>query len=258
MTRQLSRDSEGVSPDSATRGLAYHESLALLGVGDLHPGGRAATEFLLRELDQAAPRRVLEIGAGMGRTTERLLQRGWQVTALEPNPVMRGVLEKRLGIRAVPDVFENFASEEPFDALIAESVFYRFDLDQAFARAHRLLRPGGKLALNDMVWTDRAPPDVAKTVAAQTKSVYGIPGASATALTWENWRQLLRSAGFVEETCQRIGSTPPEPGRRRRLLLNGLRHPIAFGKFLSYRRAMRQPALPADWLESWLSVWRRI
>jgi SAM-dependent methyltransferase len=147
------------------RGLAQHEASALLGIGDLHPGRSAATEFLLRAIDEAAPRRVLEVGAGIGFTTRRLLERGWQVTAIEPNPVLRRELEKRLPIRAYPHGFETFEDAEPYDALIAESVFYRLELEQTFARAHRLLRRDGRLALVDMVWTDAADPATAAAVA---------------------------------------------------------------------------------------------
>src|SRR5262249_53597192 len=98
--------------ETGRRTLAQHEAAALLGIGDLHPGRAAATEFLLRELDKAAPRRVLEVGAGVGFTTQRLLERGWQVTAIEPNPVMRRQLERRLPIRAYPDGFEKFDGAE--------------------------------------------------------------------------------------------------------------------------------------------------
>lgn len=243
------------------RRLALHEALALLRVGDIHPGGVAATEFLLCELDKVAPRRVLEVGAGIGFTTERLLRRGWQVTAIEPNAVMRRVLEKRLAIRAYPDSFETFDDPEPYDAVIAESVFYRFNLEQAFARVHRLLRPDGRFALVDMVWTDAAQPDAAPAVAAETERVFGIPAASAAPLTWASWKRMLAAAAFAEVTSERVGAMkppPPQPQRRRNLLLNGVRHPVALASYLSYRKATRSPKIPNDWLEGWMGVWRRV
>lgn len=240
-----------------SRRLALHEAHALLGLGDIHPGGPAATAFLLGELEKAAPRRVLEVGPGIGRTTGRLLERGWNVTAVEPNAVMRRVLEKRLSIRAHPGSFHTFEDPEPFDAVIGESVFYRFDLVQAFARVHRLLRPGGLLALNDMVWTEAAQPERVAAVAAETERVFGIPATSAERLTWADWKRLLAAAGFQEVAAERIGPVGAPPGQRRTMLLNGLRHPIALARTFWYARTSRGGGIPRDWLESWMSVWRR-
>jgi SAM-dependent methyltransferase len=239
--------------------LALHEALAVLGVGDLHPGGSVATDFLLRELDKAAPSRVLEIGAGIGCTTRRLLERGWQVTAIEPNPILRAALENRSAVRAYPGTFETFDAVEPFDAVIAESVFYRLDLPHAFARARRLLRPGGLLALVDMVWTDAASADATAALTAQSERTFGIPIASFERLTWAGWRRELSSAGFAEVAAKRVGSWGSrDPRRWWRMLRNGTRHPRALAQYLSYRAATRIDSVPNGWLESWMSVWRRI
>jgi SAM-dependent methyltransferase len=237
--------------------LALHEVLGLLGVGDIHPGGPAATDFLLRELDRAAPRRVLEVGAGIGLTTQRLLQRGWRVTAIEPNPVLRRVLEKRLACRAYPDTFESFDDAELYDAVIAESVFYRLNIEQAFARAYRLLRPGGQLALVDRVWTDAARPDVVASLAGKAERIYGIPAMSVEPLTWTDWRRTLAAAGFAEVAAERVPEHPRGPRQRRTILLNGARHPLALVRYLSYRRATHAATALSGWVESWMSVWRR-
>jgi SAM-dependent methyltransferase len=238
--------------------LALHETLALLGVGDLHPGGPVATDFLLRELDKVAPRRVLEVGAGIGSTTQRLLARGWQVTAIEPNPLLRVALENRSALRAYAGTFETFVDVVPFDAVIAESVFYRLNLEHAFAHARRLLRPGGLLALVDMVWTDVASADATAELAEQSERAFGIPMASVERLTWAAWRRELVSAGFGEVAAERVGPWG-EPDLRRwwRMLRNGARHPRALAQYFSYRAVSRIPSVPNGWLESWASVWRR-
>jgi SAM-dependent methyltransferase len=239
--------------------LALHETLALLGIGDLHPGGSLATDFLLRELDKAVPSRVLEIGAGIGFTTQRLLDRGWQVTAIEPNPLLRAALENRLAVRVYPGTFETFDAVEPFDAVIAESVLYRLNLPNAFARARQLLRPGGLFALVDMVWTDAAKADATATLTEQSERAFGIPMASVEPLTWGAWRRELASAGFAEVAATRVGSWGKRDPRRWWMMLrNGVRHPRALAQYLSYRAIRRIPPVPNGWLESWMSVWRRI
>jgi len=243
----------------APHGLALHEALALLGIGDLHPGGSATTDFLLRELDRASPRRVLEIGAGIGVTTQRLLERGWQVTAIEPNPVLRGVLEKRSAVRIHAGTFETFDDTEPYDAVIAESVLYRLNLEQAFGHAHRLLRPGGLLALVDMVWTEAARPEETAALATRSESAFGIPLASVDRLTWAGWRHALAAAGFTEVAAQPVGPSSERSLRRwGTILRNGVRHPPALARYLKYRSVARVPSAPAGWLESWRSVWKRL
>jgi protein-L-isoaspartate O-methyltransferase len=90
------------------RRVAYHEMMGILGVGDLHPGGHVATDFLLGELDKGTPRMVLEIGAGAGQTTARMMKRGWSVMPIEPSAVLCESLKARLGIPAHVGTFETF------------------------------------------------------------------------------------------------------------------------------------------------------
>jgi hypothetical protein len=103
---------------SSPRRLAFHEMMGRLGVGDLHPGGRPVSSLFQEQLLARGARRVLEVGAGIGVTTERLLNAGFDVAPLEPNPVLRGVLTKRLGIRAHDTTFEDFDDRDgSYDAV---------------------------------------------------------------------------------------------------------------------------------------------
>jgi SAM-dependent methyltransferase len=238
--------------------LDFTESLALLGATDIHPGGRRATAFLLDELEKCRPRRVLEVGAGSGHTTERMIKRGWQVTPIEPSGVLRRLLEKRLRIRALGMPFEQF-DEAPgtYDAAIGESVFYCTDLPGTFAKLQSLLRPGGLLAMLDMVWTDRANPDIAADVHRRSAEAFGVPAASAQWLTWPRWRDLLTAAGFRLVVEQRLPPDSFETGRWRKLV-SGVRHPLAFAQYLRYRSRYGMRGAPPDALEGWMAVWRRV
>src|ERR1700748_3265950 len=75
----------------------YHQLLGRLGTGDIHPGGAPATLRMLDWLAERNVRRVLEVGAGIGITAARMASLGWDVTALEPDPVMVAGLQRRLG-----------------------------------------------------------------------------------------------------------------------------------------------------------------
>jgi SAM-dependent methyltransferase len=241
------------------RPLAFHEVMGVLGVGDLHPGGAAATDFLLEEIAKAHPRVVLEVGAGIGRTTQRMVARGWHVVALEPNDVLRRELRAKLAGDVAPNALETFhAAAESFDAVIGESTLYGMNLPAALRKVRHLLRPGGVLASVDMVWTDLADPEMAARVHDETQRLFGIPMASRERLTWPDWRTLLNEAGFVPVVERKL---PADAGRappgERIALASALRHPVAYAHLLRYRFRSRRPMVPAGWLETWMAVWRR-
>ena len=241
--------------------LAFHEMMARLGIGDLHPGGREASTFLLAELSKHGVSDVLEVGAGIGKTTERMMRSGFKVTPLEPNSIMQEIFTKRLRIEAGSTPFEDFeTSEGSYDAIISESVFYAFDLRSSLAKAHRLLRPGGFFGFAEMLWTDAAKPDVIAFIHDQTKQIFGIPMASREPVTSAKWGNALRDAGFSPVARMNLnptGTDREQRVRRTRLALGLLRHPGLISLFLSYRSHQMLGWAPPTWIENHVAVWRR-
>jgi SAM-dependent methyltransferase len=235
--------------------------MGILGVGDLHPGGHVATRFLLGELDKAKPRTVLEIGAGAGRTTARMMKRGWKVTPIEPSSVLCQSLMTELRITAHAGTFETFDEKDgPYDAAIGEGVFYRLEPQATAAKLRRLIRPGGLLAFGDMTWTDSAKSDVVAFIHDQTKDAFGIPMAPREIVSLSTWADALRNEGFSERTTQTIEPSAFDgnpTGRRAHIALGLLRRPDMIPLFLHYRALRRFRWAPPSWLESWMSVWQR-
>jgi SAM-dependent methyltransferase len=187
-----------------------------------------------------------------------MIRSGWQVTPIEPSRVLRNVLEKRLRVAAYAGEFERFEEADgSFDAAIGESVFYCLDHASAFAKLHRLLRPGAMLAFVDMVWTDAGNADLAASIHDLTARTFGIPAVSREWLTWPRWRQNLQKAGFALVVEKRV---PPNSFQSLRWakLGYGLRHPVALAHYLNYRRSYRMTLAPAGSFESWMAVWRRV
>ncbi len=96
--------------------------------------------------------RILEIGAGTGKATRPLAERGCRITAVEPGPGMAAVARRRLaGFGAVEVVTSGFEAwplpEEPFDAVVAATAFHWIDPAVRVVRAADALRPGGALAV---------------------------------------------------------------------------------------------------------------
>src|SRR6267142_6931111 len=75
--------------DSEIDELDPYEFFAVLGKRVIHPGGRAATDELIRRADFRADQRVLDVGCGVGTTAIRIARGfGVNVTAVDIAPLM--------------------------------------------------------------------------------------------------------------------------------------------------------------------------
>ncbi|MER8161155.1 class I SAM-dependent methyltransferase [Streptomyces sp. NPDC094472] len=96
--------------------------------------------------------RVLEVGAGTGKATVPLAERGCRITAVELGADMAAVARRNLaGFAAVEIVTADFETwplpEEPFDAVVSATAFHWIDPAVRMAKAADALRPGGALAV---------------------------------------------------------------------------------------------------------------
>ncbi len=97
--------------------------------------------------------RVIEIGAGTGIATEPMVDRGLEVTAIEPAAALVDLAESKVTGRArfVLGRFEDFSSERSVQLLAAFNSWHWVDPRIAVDLAAQLVRSGGILAL---VWTE--------------------------------------------------------------------------------------------------------
>ena len=111
----------------------------------------AAIDFLAARLRLGPGRVVVDLAAGTGKLTRPLLASGAEVVAVEPVAEMRAELPA--GARAMNGTAEEMPlSTGSADAVVVAQAFHWFDGDAALAEIHRVLRPGGSLAL---VWNRR-------------------------------------------------------------------------------------------------------
>lgn len=99
-------------------------------------------------------RDVLDLGAGTGKLTTRLVERGLRVVAVDPIPEMLELLSTSLP--ETPALLGT-AEEIPLpdhsvDAVLVAQAWHWFDPDIAVKEVARVLRPGGRLGL---VWNTR-------------------------------------------------------------------------------------------------------
>ena len=92
---------------------------------------------------------VVDLAAGTGQLSRRLVRLGVRVVAVEPAANMRAVLGTNLpDVTAVPGTAEAIPlGDGEADAVVVGNAFHHFDDRAAFAEIRRVLRPGGALAL---------------------------------------------------------------------------------------------------------------
>ena len=107
--------------------------------------------------------RVLEIGPGTGRVTSRLVAAGARVVAVEPDEALAEHLAKTMDPAAVTVIHGTFEEatliDGTFDLVVAAMAFHWVDQEVGLPRLHRLLRPGGWVALWWTLFGDPSRPD---------------------------------------------------------------------------------------------------
>lgn len=113
-----------------------------------------AVAVLREEVGVGEGTRVLDLAAGTGKLTRRLLELGASVTAVEPVAGMRAQLEIAVaGVEAMEGTAEQIpADDASFDVVTVAQAFHWFDAPVALAEIGRVLRPAGHLVL---LWNER-------------------------------------------------------------------------------------------------------
>ncbi|WNQ11936.1 class I SAM-dependent methyltransferase [Paenibacillus aurantius] len=118
---------------------------------------KEALDYLYGPVGFTPESEIADIGAGTGIFSRLLLERGSRVLAVEPNGAMREAAEKTLGdepryqsVAATAE--ETGLPDGAVDHITCAQSFHWFDRTAARKEFHRILKPGGKVAL---IWNSR-------------------------------------------------------------------------------------------------------
>lgn len=143
--------------------------------------------------------RVLDLGAGTGEATARLVAAGAVVTAVEPGGVLADRLRRRVPEAevVVATAEEAVLAEAAFDLAVAATAAHWFDLDVVLPKVHGALRPGGRLAVWRTVFRDpEADTAFRRRVARIMASGPRTPRPDA--LDLDRWARELTAGGYFE------------------------------------------------------------
>ena len=174
--------------------------MAVIGKRVIHPGGRVATEQLLKRAAIGPDTKVLDVGCGVGTTAITVAKRfGGDVTAVDIEPLMLERAQESVQAAGIDDrvrvqegdILGLDFPDDAFDVVIAEAVTMFVDRARAARELIRVCRPGGRVLATEFMW--RRPPSK------EAREVFlgqVCPGLRFD--TADDWVQIYTEAGLSE------------------------------------------------------------
>jgi SAM-dependent methyltransferase len=152
----------------------------------------ATLDWLRSDLGLTAGKTVIDLGAGTGKFTRRLLETGATVIAVEPVDAMREHLARDLHpVTALAGSAQHMPLPNACaDAIVCAQAFHWFACAASLTEIHRVLRPGGVLGL---IWNVR---DQSVDWVAQLTRIMQPHEGDAPRYDHGEWRRVFPAAGF--------------------------------------------------------------
>lgn len=178
--------------------------LSQLGKRRLRPGGKIATDWLLKKGNLKRENHVLEVACNMGTTTMELAAKyGCHITACDIDQdalltaaknIENAGLKEFVSIRQEDALHLSFA-DESFDVVLNEAMLTMLSQkgkEKAAAEFFRVLKPGGALLTHNVVLRD-TDTELCKQIITDLSKVVK---ANVSPLTLDGWNLLFSRAGF--------------------------------------------------------------
>jgi ubiquinone/menaquinone biosynthesis C-methylase UbiE len=144
--------------------------------------------------------RVCDLAAGTGKFTRRLVDLGASVVAVEPVAGMREQLARALpALEAVDGTAEHIPlPDSSVDVVTVAQAFHWFDAPAALVEVHRVLRPGGGLAI---LWNER---DESTAWVAEMSRLIRWHERTVSRYQHTDWAGVVAASGLFEPLAEQV------------------------------------------------------
>ena len=199
----------------------------------LHGGGSEGSIYLFSEMKLNGKEKVLEIGCGTAASLIMLksLHPNLDLYGLEVAPKMYEKAKKRLtfcGLSHLPLLLVPPEEDYPFpansfDIVYIESVLAilkQSELEHIINQVSRILKPEGRLAINESVWLPDVKATKIKMINDFCQENYGIIQSNDKLKDIFEWKAFFERRGFNVEFCNRVKKGPKNQSFNARQLLS--------------------------------------
>ncbi len=208
--------------------LGYYDFMGYMGIPFFNIGGGASIDRLAEMCNIGEGKRILEVGCGTGTNACLLAEKfgctiiGIDIAEYMVAQAQRRAKEKGLTDKVsfrVGDAYHLDFPDNSFDAVLTVFVSQFLDPVRAFAEFRRVLRPGGRLGVNEM-YRDEAGENVEKAKVDHAEKIFReLTDLPFTLRSPRIWREALIDNGFndVEVEAHSNANEPPYAGNLKEI-----------------------------------------
>jgi len=201
-------------------GLGYYDFMGYLGVPFFNIGGAASMDRLAALCNITKDTAVLDVGCGTGGNACYLANRyGCTVVGIDIAEKMvdyarRRAAEQDLTDRVsfkVGDAYQLEFPHDSFDAVLTMFVSQFLDPARAFPEFLRVLKPGGRLGINEMYRADHVPAEALDRVDYGERVFRELTDLPFTLRSPSTWGAAIKSAGFTDVVVEEHSNVSEKP-----------------------------------------------